>query len=244
MGIAQTGVYAITFFFGTLILIPSRSLIKISSVVIADAWKENNLKIINDIYHKSCLNQVIFAGLLFVGIWANINNVFEILPTEYAAGKYVIFFIALSSLIKMAGGVNNMILFTSKYYKIHTLFILILVILIIVSNLIFIPMYGIVGAALASALSNFIFMLMEFIFIKVKFKFQPYNFKFLIVLAIGGLSYLISYFIPVFDNYIIDIIVRSLVITIFFGGMILVFRLSEDIDQKARQLFNLIKKIN
>ncbi len=244
MGIAQTGVYAITFFFGTLILIPSRSLIKISSVVIADAWKENNLKIINDIYHKSCLNQLIFASLLFVGIWANINNVFEILPAEYAAGKYVIFFIALSSLIRMAGGVNNMILFTSKYYKIHTLFILILVILIIVSNLIFIPKYGIVGAALASALSNFIFMLMEFIFLKVKFKFQPYNFKFLIVIAIGGLSYLISYFIPVFDNYIIDIIVRSLVITIFFGGMILVFRLSEDIDQKARQLFNLIKKIN
>ncbi|MCD4772343.1 MAG: lipopolysaccharide biosynthesis protein [Bacteroidales bacterium] len=242
LGIGQTGVYAITFFFGSIILIPSRSLIKISSVVIADAWKGNNLKIINDIYYKSCLNQLIFASLLFVGIWANINNVFEILPTEYATGKYVIFFIALSSLIKMAGGVNNMILFTSKYYKIHTLFILIFVVVIVISNLIFIPMYGIVGAALASALSNFIFMLIEFIFLKVKFKFQPYNYKFLLVLAISGFAYLISYFVPIFNNYIIDIIVRSLLITIIFVGLILIFKLSEDIDLKAKQIINLIKK--
>ena len=244
LGIAETGIYAITFFFGSIILIPSRSLIKISSVVIADSWKENNLEIINKIYYKSCLNQLIFASLLFVGIWANINNVFEILPSEYIAGKYVIFFIALSSLIKMAGGVNNMILFTSKYYKIHTLFILIFVIVIVVSNLIFIPMYGIVGAALASALSNFVFMFIEFVFLRIKFNFQPYNYKFLVVLAIGGFAYLISFFVPILDNFILDIIVRSLLITFIFVGMILIFKISEDINQKAKQLINFIKKIN
>ena len=242
LGIGETGIYAITFFFGTIILIPSRSLVKISSVVIADAWKENDLDTINIIYYKSCLNQLIFASLLFVGIWANIHNVFEILPAEYAAGKYVIFFIALSSLIKMAGGVNNMILFTSKYYKLHTVFLLIFVIIIVVSNLIFIPIYGIVGAALASALSNFIFMLMEFIFLQLKYKFQPYNYKFLIVIAIGGFSYLISLLVPIFDNYIVDIIVRSLLISIIFVGLIMIFKLSEDINQKAKQLIDFIKK--
>ncbi len=53
IGLGDTGIYTTTFFFGTLILIPSRSLTKISAVMIADASKEKKYDVINDIYKKS-----------------------------------------------------------------------------------------------------------------------------------------------------------------------------------------------
>ena len=47
-------------------------------------------------YAKSTINQLIVGELLFLGIWANIHNIFKILPAEYEAGKYVIFFIGIN----------------------------------------------------------------------------------------------------------------------------------------------------
>lgn len=242
IGISQTGIYAITFFFGTIILIPSRSLTKISAAVIADAWKEKNLILIKDIYYKSCLNQLIFAGLLFIGIWANINNIFKILPPEYEPGKYVIFFIGISSLIQMASGISNIVIFNSKYYKVHTYFMLILVVLIITTNLIFIPKYGIVGAAMASALSNLVFNLLKFIFLYFKFRMQPFDRKYFIIIIAAGLSYIIGYLLPEIKNYIFDIIIRSAIIALIYGSFILIFKVSDELNQKFFQIFKFIKK--
>ncbi len=78
LGLSSAGIYSITFFFGTLILIPIRTMGKISSVVISDAWKNNDLKIINDIYKKSSISLSVIGVLLIIGIWGNINNVFHI----------------------------------------------------------------------------------------------------------------------------------------------------------------------
>ncbi|MDY0349527.1 MAG: oligosaccharide flippase family protein, partial [Tenuifilaceae bacterium] len=76
LGIEATGIYAITFFFSTLIVIPSRALRKISGTVLADAWRDDDRNTINRVYSKSSINQLIIGVLIFVGLWANINNVF------------------------------------------------------------------------------------------------------------------------------------------------------------------------
>ena len=49
LGLSDTGIYTIAFYIGTMILLPSRALNKISSTLIAESWKNNNLKNINDI---------------------------------------------------------------------------------------------------------------------------------------------------------------------------------------------------
>ncbi len=116
LGLSATGVYTIAFFFGTLVVIPSRPLLKISGTLIADAWKRNDVSYITDIYKRSCINQFIIAAFLFGGIWVNIDNILIILGPEYASGKWVIFFIGLGYLIDMATGVNGLIIGYSKYY--------------------------------------------------------------------------------------------------------------------------------
>ena len=101
IGLSATGIYSVMFFFGAIIKIPARSLIKISNVVIAESWKNNDFKNINDVYYKSTINQSIIGILFFLGIWGNIDNILRFIPEEYAAGKFVILFISLGNLIDM-----------------------------------------------------------------------------------------------------------------------------------------------
>ncbi len=234
LGLSEAGIYSIAFFFGVIITMSSRALLKISSIIVADAWKNNDLNTIRDVYYKSCINQMIFSALLFVGIWANIDNVFYILPANYILGKYVILWVCLGSFIDMSTGINNAIIGTSKYYKIQSLFMAIFVLIIIITNYLLIPIYGITGAGIANAISLFLFNFMRWLFLWVKFNYQPFNYKYLIVLAITFLSYLIGYYLPKMNNFILDIVIRSGVIFIVFGLLIYFSKVSYDINERVR----------
>jgi len=242
LGLSYTGIYTIAFYFATLVKIPSRALTKITATIFADSWRNNELKTIRTVYQKSSLHQFVIALLLFIGIWANVDNIFEILPKEYIAGKYVIFFIGLSALVDMIAGGGNLLISTSKHYKKLALFMFILLLLLIVSNAVFIPIWGITGAAFASFISTSIYFLICYLFIVNKFKMNILNKKHFQVLLIGVVSYIPSYFLPKLDFFVFDIIVRSSIISLVFGVLIYYFNVSEEINNKIEMLSKLIKK--
>ncbi len=231
LSLEATGIYATVFTFAALIRIPSRAILKIASAVIAEAWKRNDLEEIKSVYKSTAINQYILALLVFVGLWANVHNIFRILPESYEAGKYVILFLGIAYTFDMASGAINTIIASSKYYKYLSWFVFGFLVFIIVSNLIFIPIWKISGVALASAISLSAFILIKIIFVYQKFKIQPFNYKFIILSAIGLLSYLVSLLIPVLANLYLDIIFRSGLITLIFGLLTLVFKISPEINK-------------
>ncbi len=239
--LSATGIYTVAFYFSVLILVPSKSVRNISIPVIAELMKRKNFSEINAIYFKSSINQLVIGLLLFIGIWANVHNVFQILPAEYEQGKYVILFMMLAKLFEMSTGVANVIYATSRYYRYQTYFMSFLIVMVVITNLIFIPRYGIVGAAMASAISSLIYNFLRFLFIKLRFRMQPFNNKTLLLILIGLASYFISLLIPVFSNFVVDIIVRSSFITLIFGVLVLVFHISEEVDNGFRSV---LKKVN
>jgi len=230
LGLSDTGVYTISFFFGTLILIPMRTMAKIGSVVISEAWKKNDLKTISEVYSKSSLTLSILGLLFFIGIWGNIENVFHLVGEKYSDGMYVIFFIGLANLVDVFTGLSGQIIGTSKYYKWLTYLLAIFAGVIIVTNLIFIPIYGIVGAALATLISKVTLSILKFVFIYKRFKLQPFNLKYLLVITIAIVAWYISTLIPEFSNYIIDIIIRSTALTLLFMVPVYYFKISEDLN--------------
>jgi O-antigen/teichoic acid export membrane protein len=242
IGLYEAGIYSVTFFFGVVILLPSRSLVRISSTFLSEAWKDNNMNIIKDIYYKSSLNQYLFSALLFAGIWVNIDNVFYILPEKYEPGRWVVFWICLSSLIDMATGLNSAIIGTSKYYRLYAYFMIFFVAVIIVSNYLLIPIYGITGAALASAIAMFLFNLVRWVFLWYKFKLQPFNLQFLYISVITIAAYFAGYLIPVIEPFWIDIIIRSTVVFLVFTIPVLGFRLSEDVSKKVSSIISSFRK--
>jgi len=241
-GLSATGIYTTAFYFSVIITIPSRSLLKISSALIAESWENKELNNIKTIYKKSTINLFIVGTLLVIGLYINMDNILVLLKGDYAKGEYVIMFIALAFLSDMLTGTAGQILFTSKKYKYQSYLMILFVLLIIGTNLLLIPKYGINGAAIATLASKIVINLIRYIIIYQSYKFQPYNYKFLFVLLISIIVLGINYYIPKQDFFIIDIIIRSSIITITYLGLTYLFKISDDINSQVNSIIKKIKK--
>lgn len=227
LDLSNTGVYTIAFYFGTLVIIPSRPLLKIAGTLIADAWKKNDLQQLKTIYYKSCINQFIIGGFIFLGIWANIDNILLILGEDYLESKWVIFFIGLGYLFDLMTGANAQFIAYSKYFQVSFYFILFLIAIAIGLLYYLIPLFGITGAAIAIATSLLLNNLMRFLFIYIKFKFQPFNYKFLIIALLYMSIYLALKFIPQQD-LIPDILIRGALISAITITAVLTLPVSDE----------------
>ncbi len=230
LGLAAAGVFSIATYFGSMIQIPARSVIRITASVVAESWKSNDLENIRNIYSQSCLNQLIIGLILLLALWVNIDSVIALMPAEYTEAKYVIFFMGLGYLIDLATGANGAIIGTSKYYRYDTLFMVLLVVFTIATNLFLIPRMGLVGSGIASCLTYTLFNLMRLIFIRVKFKMQPYTFHFLKIIAIGATAYFITSLIPTTGMHYMDIGLRGSIIFILYSVLIVTFNVSAEVN--------------
>jgi len=243
LGLGETGIYGRVAFYGTLVSIPIRSVSKISAVVVGQHWKDQEHDAINQLYRDTSLHQLIFGLLIFIGIWGNIKNIFHFLPDDYSTGRYVIFFIGIANLFIMTSGISGSIMATSSHYRLLAFFVFLFGVLVFMTNLIFIPLMGITGAALASAISALFYGLMRYVFLWFKYGMQPYTWKHALAVAVAAAAYLPAILIPDLNNenykilsLILDIGVRSLAITIVFIGSTLILNISPDLNRRWKEL--------
>lgn len=241
--LSTAGVYSIIFYFGTVVLIPSVALGKISSTIIADSWKNNDVKTINDIYFKSSINQMFFSLLLFILIAANTNNIIQLLGNRYQGTQWVIVLISLTSLIVASTGSSVQIIGTSHKYKIQTYSLGLLVVLSVIFYAIFIPILGMIGAALGSLLSISGASLMRVFYLKRNMNLFPYRKIHLRCLAIGILTFVVVSLVPAFHNFLIDLLMRCLLIAILFIGLSYLFRISDDFNQIADKFLKQTRRV-
>ena len=244
-GLGATGIYTIAFFIATIIEIPKRSISQSVIPLVSEANKKEDIGQLNILYKKSSINQLIIGGLIFIGIWSNIENIFHLMPNSsiYIQGKWVVFYIGISKLFDMATGINAEIVGTSKFYKLDLLFLILLGIVTVISNMIFIPIWGITGAAFASAISVFSFNSMRFFFILKIFKIQPFTFNTIKVLVIGTVTLILNALLPAQSNLYYDIMVRSLTIFIVYFSLVLLVKTSDDVNNIFSIIMKRIKSI-
>jgi len=176
------------------------------------------------------MNQLIIGLLLLAGLWVNIDSLLALMPPDYAQAKYVILFMGLGYLIDLATGANGVIIATSTYYRYDTFFMVLLVVFTLVTNVLLIPTYGMVGAGIASCLTYALFNLLRLIFIQIKFKLQPYSMPFVWILLIGVISVGAAQIIPVSGQHYWDIVLRGSTLCLVYGTLILLSRVSPEIN--------------
>ena len=243
MGLSATGIYTTAFYIAVLIELPKRAVAQIGMPIISKAYKNNDLEEIKTIYAKSSINNLIIGSLLFIGIWINLDNIYAIIPNSeiYALGKWVVLIIGGGKLLDMVAGLNGEIIVMSKHYRVNVYLVVILTIFTITANYLLIPIYGLEGAAIGSSLALLVFNGSKFGFLLWKEKIQPFSFQTIKVLAIGTLSLLVGLNAPELNNVFVDIIYRSILVTLLFGGMILWLKPSEDVDGLVKSF---MKKLN
>lgn len=230
IGLAANAVYTTAFYMAAVIEIPKRALSQVAMPLIARAFEKKDLKDIATIYQKTSINQFIIGALFLIGIFINIDNIFNLMPKKdiYEAGKWVVIIVGVGKLTDMLFGPSSEIIVLSKYYAFNILLILILASSAIVSLNVLIPAYGVNGAAVGVALALILFNVVKYFFIWIKLKMQPFSTATLKVLVIALLTLGLNYLLPRFDYLFIDIVVRSSVITVFYSTLILFSKASPD----------------
>lgn len=234
----NTAVYFIAFSVGSVIAVPQRSILKIADPVLANFMKNKKYDEVASLYRRTSLNQIIAGSLIFIGIWANIHNLMDLLPPAYQGAEWVIIVIGFAKLFDMSTGINGGIIVNSKHYRFHLYINVFLIFLAILTNYLLIPIYGMLGAAIATAISILIYNIVKFIFVWITFSMQPFRWNALTILLLAATCLGTSFFIPYLYNFFVDVIIRSLVIASIFIGTILLFNLSDDVKNLIQESIN------
>lgn len=216
LDLAYVGIFSVTAFIATVIEAPLNSLERIANTSVAHAWAAGNREEISKIYNMSVRYMMLIGGLLLVGIVTNVRDLLVLLPSDFSKGINVAIILSVSAFINVSTGVNNAIIFTSEKYVYGSVFLLILLVSAIIFNIVLIPIFGIDGAAFATAFSSIAYNLLKFFFIWMRFKMQPYDWacakNALLILVCFG----IAYFLPVHSKPILAIAERSFVIGVLY----------------------------
>ena len=242
IGSEEIGIFSTVTMMIVVIEIPQKAIEKIAMPVIADAWKENNMKELKEIYQKTALIQLICGVWVFLGIWVSIDELFTLMPKNeiFSQGKYVLLILGLAKLTDMATGANSLLIGLSKYYRFNFYAILALAVFNVVTNLTLIPIFQMNGVALATFASLFLFNLSKFLFLKIKLNLNPFDYRNLLVLILGSVIYFIHPFVPSTGQVILDIIINSLFVTIFLGSVILMLNISPELNDLVKKIYNMI----
>ena len=229
--------YTVALFMATLIEIPARSIIQIGKPLLAKAWERDDRNEIQSLYYKSALNQMIVGSLVFIGIWLNIDDVLLLVPEKYQGVQYVFLFIGLGKLFNASCGVSGGVLLTSEKYRYDLYVNLFLIGLTLFTNMIFIPIYGIEGAALATGISIVMYNLVKWYLLKKWFGFQPFNHRFLLAIAVCFITLFITSQINFdFEMVLLRIALKSIFILVVFSLMIISMRVSPEINAFVHKL--------
>jgi len=241
LGEAEVGIYSIASYFAALISLPARSVSKISIPFLAESWKKDDMVTINDMYVRSSISQYAVGLLIFIGLLVNLDNIFRLLPDVYSRSAAVIILISLGNLVSGSAGVNGVVLSTSSLYRYQTWLMFILIALFVGTSIVFIPLFGITGAALASMVSNIIYSMLGVLLAGRRFGLWPYRLVHLKITLVGLVAATAGWLMPEI-SLIPDILIRSILVTLIFTAGIWFWKLSDDLNGVAENLLGWIRE--
>jgi O-antigen/teichoic acid export membrane protein len=230
MHVSNNSLYAVAIFISTVIAVPSRAMTQIVAPITAKLMVENKMEELNDLYKKSAINLQIIGGFIMMLIFLNIKELYFFIP-DYKSGISVVFMIGLSKFYDVLLGNNNSIIVNTKYYRTVLLFGIFTVMLMVVLNMIFIPLYGIEGAAFATLLTIIFYNTVKLFYVIVKLNLNPFTIKTVHSFALLITCFLLFYFWDFKFHPIINILLKSVLITLFYLVSNYKFNISQDFNR-------------
>jgi len=240
MNIENIAYYSVATYIALVISVPSRSMHQIVYPITAKLMHENKHDEMNILYKKTSINLQMVGGYVMLGIFVNINKLYELVPPEYAGGIMVVFMIGLSKYFDLILGNNNAIIFNTKYYRMVLFLGVLLVILTIGLNMIFIPIYGIIGSAFATLLSITLYSLAKLLFVVKKLDLYPFTVQTLYSMALTSVLFIAFYVWDFPFNPLVSIVLKSILLTIVYIYLnykfVISIEINEVIDKTLKKL--------
>ncbi|MFT5714048.1 MAG: O-antigen/teichoic acid export membrane protein [Flavobacterium sp.] len=233
--------YSVATYIALVISVPSRAMHQIVYPITAKLMHDNKYDELNDLYKKTSINLQVVGGFVMLCIFVNISQLYEMVPKEYGGGILVVFMIGLSKYFDLILGNNNAIIFNTKYYRAVLFLGVVLVFVTVGLNMIFIPIYGILGSAFATLLSITLYSLAKLMFVVKKLHLYPFTMQTLYSMALTFVLFLLFYFWQLPFNPIIAIGLKSILVTATYVYVNYKFMISIEINQVIDTVFKRLK---
>lgn len=240
-GLETVGVFTIMVFLSNALFVPYVSLIRISAPFVPKYWKERNMDRMRDMYRRVTSIGFFITFSLFAIVWLNIDYILTYLPDTYASGKYMFLFLMLGRMCDAIGGINGDILLTSKKYKWEVFITIPLIFMTIALNLYFIPLYGGIGAAIATSFVYFTYNVVRLLINYFIFDLQPFTVSFVIMLIIGVVVVSGATYIPQMENLWIKVIINTFIPVVLFIVPVLLFKLVPEVNEMILQTLSKVR---
>ena len=245
LGLDQNAIYTTAVFMAIVIELPRRYLSQIIQPYISQDLQDGNFLKVNDNYRHTSNLLVWVGGFLFIVITLNLENIYTIMPNgeSYFSGYWIVYLVGCTKLIDMLFSVNGEIISISKYYRTNVILIVFLGIVTVVTNRIFIPIYGMEGAAMASLLTYLVFNIIKYLILKINFSLDPFSIKTISIILYLISTYFVVSIVPKFENAFLDLLSRCTLIGILLLFSIYLLRPSEEMIRILSVILNRIRKV-
>ncbi|MEO8590488.1 MAG: polysaccharide biosynthesis C-terminal domain-containing protein [Flavobacteriales bacterium] len=228
--------YAVAFYFGSVIAAPGRALNQAAIPLLADAWKRGDTVMIGALYKRSALVQLVVSGFLFLLMWMGLDDLFELLPAEYADASQVALIIGLAYLLNSAIGLSTGIISMSRSYRLDAWSSLSMLLINALANFFLIRSMGIVGAAWATLISLVSVNAYRTWFLYLRYRMWPFERRTLGVFALVALIGSVVPWVPLTGTPTLDLVLRSVLITVVFWPAAHVLGLMPELAGMMRQV--------
>ncbi|MEZ4739910.1 MAG: oligosaccharide flippase family protein [Flavobacteriales bacterium] len=235
-GLKYVAYYAVAFYFGSVIAAPARALQQAAVPLLADAWKRNDTEMIQSLYQRSSLVQLLISGFLFVLMWIGLDGLFLLLPDEYAGGAGIALVIGMSYLITSSVQLGVGIISMSRSYRLDAISSLAMLVINLVANFFFIRSMGIIGAAWATFLSLAVVNIFRTWILHKRYGLWPFDRRTVLVALLIVAVAVVVQLVPALEPPILDLAVRVVLGTALFWPAAYALGLLKELIAFAQQI--------
>lgn len=230
-GAAKAGIYGLATIMTSIIQAPQRGIISASISHLSKAWKDKNMALLQKVYQRSSINQLVFACAIFLLIWMNFSDGIKTfgVKSTYLDASSIFFLLGITKIIDMGTGVNAQIIATSTYWRFELLSGVILLSVMLPLTYYLTKEYGLIGPAVATLVSITIYNIIRIVFLWKKFKLFPFTIQSLYTLLLAAACYCICYFAFKEVHGFAGIIGRSASFIILYAMGVVYMKISPDI---------------
>jgi len=243
LGLADTGIYGIAILMAASIALPAKALFQVLFPVTADAFKNDDKEKLDYLYKSSCSNQLFIGSVVFMLVWINFDSFFTIVHPAFLVAKTAFLILSIARLFDMATGINGLLIINSKYYRYDLVFTTLLIGLTIICNQLFIPKYGLIGAATATAGSIILYNIVKYIFVWSKLQLQPFNIETLKIVLTITFIFTITYFLPDSGSLVFDMFYKTLVVSLLYLFSLIYLKINPEIFKLVLSVYKQGKNI-
>ena len=144
----------------------------------------------------------------------------------------------IAGLLDGDGCINAQIIQFSEKFRWMLYFNVVMAVVVLITNIMLIPVWGVTGAAFATFISVLTLNTARLIFLKMQYGLFPFSANELKILIIGSITFAVQYFLPQW-SLITDIIIRSGVISVVYFVMAYLLKTTPELNKFIAKHLNL-----